>query len=326
MEGDSKIKLSPSKIKTFESCSWLYHQKYSAKDFPNPSNDGASRGSVTHYVLECLARKSKKNREDYVSRIRAAGDPFVIPSVERLIRIHANELNVEDDENISMIKNFILVALENDFFCDGALEVLLEDKFVYEGKNYILNGICDKIAIYEDRVELRDFKTSKQKFNKEELAFNHQNIIYTLAVKKKYPNLPVSMVFQFLKFKRAPNQEAPLLSDAELAGAEAYLENIAEYLSDWTQEKAKANFAKDSIKNRFLCGKTPMDMNAAGTAPAFVCAAKYPRIYYVLKDESGKFIKSAFDKKELDKGLKEGYTIESKMYNGCEAWRHTFED
>lgn len=322
-----KIKLSPSRIKTFESCSWIYNTRYGAlKDFPNPSNDGASRGSVTHYVLECLARKTKKSREDYVSRIRAAGDPFVIPSVEKLIRYHANDLGVGDDENISMIKGFILVALENDFFCDGALEVLLEDKFVYEGKNFILNGIIDKMAVYEDRVELRDFKTSKQKFNKEELAFNHQNIIYTLAVKKKYPNLPVSMVFQFLKFKRAPNQEAPILSDAELAGAEVYLENIAEYLSDWTEEKAVKGLAKDSVKNRFLCGKTPMDMNAAGDKPAFVCAAKYPRIYYVLKDENGKFVTSSFDKKELDKRTKEGYSVETKVYPGCPGWKNLFEE
>ena len=128
------------------------------------------------------------------------------------------------------------------------------------------------------------------------------------------------MVFQFLKFKKTPNQEAPKVSDKELQGLESYLENMADFLSDFTEAKAKSNFAKSNDKNRFLCGKMPGEMNAAGDKPAFVCAAKFPRIYFVLRDSSGKFMKSDFEKKSLDKFHKEGCTIETEHYAGCPAW------
>lgn len=325
-----KIKLSPSKLKTWDTCSHLFALRYSKLindgTFPNPSNSGASRGSVCHYVLECLANTKKKNRKAYVDKIVAAGDPFVIPSVKRMIQHHAKSLEVDSEENLQMIRDFILTALNNDFFCEGSLDLLLEDKFYYEGKNFILNGICDKIAIYPDKIKLVDYKSSKQKFNKEELTFNYQNLIYTFAIKKKYPGLPVNMVFQFLKFKRAPNQEAPFVSDQELQGLESHLEDIAEFLSDFNEAKAKSNFAKNSDKNRFLCGKLPGEMNAAGTAPAFVCPAKFPRPYFVLKDADGKFIKSDFEKKALDKYRKEGYSIEVAHYSGCPSWSFLYKE
>lgn len=325
-----KIKLSPSKLKTWDTCSHLFALRYSKLindgTFPNPSNHGASRGSVCHYVLECLANAKKKNRKIYVDRIVVAGDPFIVPSVKRMIQHHAKNLEVDSQENLQMIRDFILTALNNDFFCDGSLELLLEHSFKYEGRNFILNGIIDQLAIYPDRVIIRDFKSSRSKFNKDELSFNYQNLIYTFAIKKEYPNLPVSLVFEFLKFKRAPMQPAPEVSDKELEGLESYLENIAEFLSDFNEEKAKSNFAKNSDKNRFLCGKLPGDMNAAGDKPAFVCPAKFPRPYFVLKDENGKFVKSDFEKKALDKYKKEGYTIDVAHYEGCSAWKFLWKD
>lgn len=328
-----KIKLSPSKIKKWDQCSWLFSLAYGKdKTFPNPSGSGANKGSVTHYVLECLARKNKKNgktsesREDYVNKIVALDDPFCIPSVQKLIKIHAKQLEVDSEADLLDIKGFILVALKNDFFCEGSIDLILEDKFYYEGRNFVLNGILDKTALYKDKVVILDYKTNKTRFSKEEMAFNYQNLIYTFAIKKKYPDLPVSMVFQFLKFKKNPNVEAPFVSDKELEGLESYLENIAEFLSDFDDAKAKSNFAKDNIKNRWLCGKLPGDMNAAGDKPAFVCPAKFPRPYFVLKDENGKFIKSDFEKKTLDKSMKPGYSIDIQFYEGCSAWKFLWEE
>lgn len=325
-----KIKLSPSKLKTWDTCSYLFALRYSKLindgTFPNSSNSGASRGSVCHYVLECLANAKKKNRRDYVSKIASSSDPFVVPSVKRMILHHAKNLGVDSSDNIQMIRDFIVTATVNDLFCDGSLELLLEKSFKYEGKNFLLNGIIDQLAVYPDRVLVRDFKGSKSKFSKEELAFNYQNLIYTFAVKKEYPNLPVSLVFEFLKFKRSPMQPAPEVSDKEFEGLESYLENMAEFLTDFNEAKAKSNFAKNSDKNRFLCGKLPGEMNAAGTAPAFVCPAKFPRTYFVLKDADGKFIKSDFEKKALDKHKKEGYTIETQFYEGCSAWKFLWKE
>lgn len=315
-----KVKLSPSKLKTLDTCSWIFWQKY-FQGFPNESNSGASRGSVVHYVLECLGNPK---RRFVVESIVKANDPFIFGPLKRLIYIHAKKLYVASDENIQMIKDFILVALKNDFYCEGALEVLLEDKFYVEGSNYILNGIMDKVALYNDRVLLVDYKSSKAKFGKEELSFNYQNIIYTLAVKKKYPHLPVKLIFQFLKFKLKPNQEGPALSDKELSEFETYLEYIADYIKTFDEKKAISNLAKFNVKNMFLCGKKCGELNAAGE-PAFICSMKYPRLFFKLETADGKMIKSAFDKNELESLKKEGQVIRSVSYPGCPAFKYLWK-
>ena len=42
--------LSASRIKTAQSCSWLYWCKYKLK-LPDTSNDGARRGSICHLIF-----------------------------------------------------------------------------------------------------------------------------------------------------------------------------------------------------------------------------------------------------------------------------------
>src|SRR5687767_4901617 len=155
-----KIRLSPSRLKKYEDCSMLYYVNYHTK-FPKSTNSGAARGSTVHYVLECLLRPTRKA---YSDAIVTAKDPFVIPSVKRLIEIHAKKLNVFNDTDIALIKEFILVALNNDFYCDGANEVLGEQVMTLETDKYKVISILDKIAVYDDCVKLTDYKSSKAKY------------------------------------------------------------------------------------------------------------------------------------------------------------------
>ena len=53
-----KIKLSASKIKTAEGCSWLYYTKYVLK-LPDISNSGASRGTICHLILKIMKIENK---------------------------------------------------------------------------------------------------------------------------------------------------------------------------------------------------------------------------------------------------------------------------
>ena len=52
--------LSASKIKTLQSCSWLYWCKYHLK-LPEESNSGASRGTICHLIFECLGNPRHKH-------------------------------------------------------------------------------------------------------------------------------------------------------------------------------------------------------------------------------------------------------------------------
>ena len=95
-----KIKLSASKIKTVEGCSWLYYSKYILK-LPDISNSGASRGTICHLIFELLLTdRHKKYFEDLCS-----GKAGVIknPAIHRLILKNAKKLKVDDEENLDLI-------------------------------------------------------------------------------------------------------------------------------------------------------------------------------------------------------------------------------
>ena len=63
-----RVTLSASRIKTAQSCSWLYWFKYILKA-PDKSNNGAKRGTICHLVFELLGDpKEKKNYEKIMEK------------------------------------------------------------------------------------------------------------------------------------------------------------------------------------------------------------------------------------------------------------------
>ena len=56
---DPQTPLSASRIKTAQSCSWLYWCKYKL-GLPEKGNDGARRGSICHLIFEVLGVKKRK--------------------------------------------------------------------------------------------------------------------------------------------------------------------------------------------------------------------------------------------------------------------------
>ena len=59
------VKLSASRIKTLQSCSWMYYCNYNLK-LPQKNNSGAMRGTVAHLIFEVLANP---RHEHYVKQI-----------------------------------------------------------------------------------------------------------------------------------------------------------------------------------------------------------------------------------------------------------------
>jgi hypothetical protein len=320
MQNKTKVRLSASRIKTLFNCGILYHAQYIKKVPQGKNNSGAARGSSCHYVLECLLRPDRKER---VEKILKLGDPWVDAAVKRMAKHHATKLDVGDDENFEMIRKFILVALQTDFYCEGAKEVIAEQQFNIETDAYHINGFIDKKSIYDDKVKIIDYKSSKAKFTGKEVTFNLQNYFYTLATKKEHPELPVELEFHFLKFAKDPVQKAPRISDEELVGFEEWLGEVTKFVETLSIEEAKMLAAKGSYDRGWLCGKMPGDINKAGL-PAFVCQFKMPFIYFELL-EKGVVMKSSRDKTELETILKSGQEIQQRSWNGCSAWSHLWK-
>ena len=278
-----KIRLSASKIKTAESCSWLYYCKYIIK-LPDISNAGASRGTICHLIFELLQRdRHKKYFNDLCS-----GKSGVIknPAIHRLILKHAKKLKVDDEENLDLIYDMIQTGLQSDYFCFGSVAVHVEDEFLIEEENYLLNGFIDKIAEYPDgSVKVFDYKSSKSKFQKSEINFNLQNLIYSLAVFKKYNKIP-DLSFIFLKFRKQPLQEAPKPTEEQLKGFMAYLAYVSGYLSSFDAKSAIENLAAKSVEKKWLCG--------SDVPGKWICPARQSTVFYYGTDTNDKFIKSSF--------------------------------
>ena len=238
-----------------EKCSWSYWCSYVLK-LPDLPNDGSSRGSVVHTVLEVLANKKRK---PYVDLILKSEDVFNIPSVKKLIFKHARRLNVSDPENIKLIKDMALVGLKYDFWGDSDKQPINDiqerdfditvDK---KDKKYRIKGFIDRQFIYDDKTSIvRDYKTSKAVFAGKDAEDNLQHLMYTLASQKLDPKHKVQMEFLFLKFdlKEGASNSGLLkmepLNKAALSDFENHLTEVQKVVDNFTEVDAYSNFAAD---------------------------------------------------------------------------------
>ena len=83
-------KLSASRIKTAQTCSWTYWCNYKLK-LPDAGNDGASRGTICHNVFELLGDKHKAefnklvNSDDHILNSKT-GKKEIIKIIQTLVK------------------------------------------------------------------------------------------------------------------------------------------------------------------------------------------------------------------------------------------------
>lgn len=337
---EPKMPLSASRIKTCETCSWLFYAKY-ILGIPDRSNDGASKGSVTHLVMELLGDKEKRGH--YFEKIIKAQDIDVCPSISRLIYSYAKKLGVHSDENIFDIKQMCLAGLNYDFYAEsdrlteGFSEIGFNITKNEGGKFYKIRGFLDKLFLYDNgRLALiRDFKTSKKVYVGKEISDNIQHFIYSLAARELFPQIEQSRTeFLFLKHGMSQKDSSgvitiDLFDNDILDGFEYELTNWQILLDSFCLRNAYADMAcykdypKDgSFGGPLSCGfaKSPNQLKKDGT-PMWYCPAKFAFDFYKIKKiDSGETVATCFleDKPKLrEKYPKDSYFFEWAVYSGC---------
>lgn len=258
METEPKI-LSASKIKTFENCSWLYWCNYHLK-LPQKPNEGAQRGTICHLVFELLLNPKRK---DYFKIIKKNNSITSCRPIHRLVSKHLKKMQINTDENFKMIDEMILVGLNNDFFIRGS--VLLDPEYEFnlinDAPKYSVTGFIDKAAEHAKNGTfiITDYKTSRFKFNGDDLESNIQAMIYSLVARKIKPELRPVVKFIFLRHTKDPIQTVEF-NDTALKGFEHYLEEVNKTLNTFTEEQATKRFAADKkpkgdgFNGFLLCG------------------------------------------------------------------------
>jgi hypothetical protein len=322
------IKLSASRIKTLQSCSWTYYCNYNLK-LPQKNNSGAMRGTVAHLIFEVLGNS---RHEHYIKKIVKDSTCLKQKAIFRLIIKAANREGLDLDEmvkplkksgqeisNLKCIDEMILVGLKFDFIGDAKL-IGTEWEFDITNKQpaYRIGGFIDRIFKDKKQLVIRDFKSSKLAFKGEELESNIQAMMYSLAVRKKYAKQKEVLVkFLFLRYPDNPERECPHFTEEQLVGFEHYLEYLNSYLTNFDEKKGKSNFAANDFAKKWMCQ----------TKSGWRCPYLDTIDYKVLLDKDGKIIKSIFADKEFKPlDIKKDYHIEIRRYEGCPAWKKSNND
>lgn len=334
--------LSASRIKTLKGCSWQYWCKY-VLGIPDKTNSGAQKGSIIHLVFECL---SQKRRLPHFKQIIRHRDVFYVESIKRLVIKHLKSYGLNDSESIKDVCSMILNGLRNDFYgtklgtpdldlTEQEFDIISEEK----DRSFRVKGFVDKIFIYGSLALIRDYKSSKKTFSGKDLTDNLQDYIYSLAVRRLFPQVKdIKVEFVFLKdgvidAHEGPSEGISVVMEtkeaAEIKGFESELDSIQKYADSFDKTTAISNlaakqgFPKDGgFGGCLLCGfsdrKGQLKKNGE---PMWDCSYKWELDYYSLVDEAGKQVKSAMDKSDLIELQKPGQTIKKLKYAGCPAFR-----
>jgi len=121
------------------------------------------------------------------------------------------------------------------------------------------------------------------------------------------------------------------LEDVDLEGFEYFLSEIQTIINNFNESSATSNLAwdkgypkkEDGFSGRVVCGRAEYvgQLKKDGNL-MWHCPFKFPFKYYVLLDDKMEFLKSSYEKAELDKLRKEGkgFVVEEKQYSGCPAF------
>jgi len=296
--------LSASRIKTLETCSWVYWNNYHAK-VPQSQNDGALRGTICHTVFELLLNKRHlKNYKRIIKKNAINGDE----GVDKLVKKLSAKVKL-DESNYKLLNDMILVGLKHDFFGGDGEIVKPEYDFniINEEPKYHIKGFIDKPVKIKKEMHIIDYKSSKYKFRGDDLEANIQAMMYSLASKKLWPKLKPIVKFLFLRFPKQPIQELSF-DEEQIKGFEHYLEHINDYINKFDENSAKSNFAIDSEKNRWMC-----------QIGGWKCPYKDSYEYYVKLNDKNEIVETS-----LDNNFKnlEGFKIETRIYNGCPKFKN----
>lgn len=300
-------KLSATRLRTYNDCSWKYYCQYGTIRVPQAENEGSLRGQCVHLVLGVLLNPRRKK---HVESIKTKKTIEAVESVKRLLIKHLNKRNINTTDNFILLDELLITALNSDFYIKGAELQEPEMHFEIANENHIINGFLDKVGIFHDKklIKIVDYKSSKKSFTTKDLESDFQAMMYSMAAKMRWPGYDVIVEFQFLRFKN-PVRVAPQFSLYELDGFSQYLDYVSEQINNFTEEDALANLAYYNPQTSWLCGRG-----------SFVCPYKNAFEYYAIQDSEGNITKTDLSWEKLSKRLKEGQEIITMKYEGCPAW------
>lgn len=323
---------SASSIKLYESCTLKYYYNR-ILHLPEEQNSGALMGSAAHTVLECLL----KTRHLYMFyEILESGTIDNCAAVQRYIHSYIKKVDLLrlDPDAYKKISGFIVRGLSYDFFNKKGNGSIIGAEIPFEigseEDGYFVRGFIDRLAIYDGKTAgLRDFKSSKRKFEGKDIKENIQALIYALAVKKLYPELNLKIVvdFLFLAFPLEEMRQRFEVSNKQLKELEEYLRDVYKKMANfqprdrWSNPAANNPPPEDgSFGGKLSCGfaKYKGHVKKDGSKLIYHCPYRFNYNYFAIINKDGGIIKTNLKKENLKP--KDEEVIKEMEFAGCERF------
>lgn len=303
---NKQVRLSASTIKTYLNCSYLFYQSY-IKLVPQKLHPSLPKGTLIHLILELLLLKVE--RHWLVHEIIKSNTVNISTSISRLIHKNLNKHGLDNSLVFKEVESCILVGLKQEYFGSNVegkklVEIKAEQQFSIPLGGYDITGTIDKIAIFEDKLIIYDYKSSKQKFSGEDREANVQAMLYLWAARQLFPGKKeYCFKFIFLRFPKNPIQEH-VYNDTQIEGFSSWVAYIIKFMANMDEDAAYANFAADEKSKSWLC--------KAGAT--WRCPYMDAFEYYEVLDCLNNIVSTSI---ELPLNIDEDYQIVKKQYQGC---------
>ncbi len=317
MMPSKRMVLSASRVKNFLDCSWLFYQTYFLK-VPDHTHPKTKLGSLVHSILEAFCKKRHQKHRDLTLKHQSV---YGSPVITRMAAMFRSKNPDVTDAIMADLDKLVFVALNHDFDCKGAKEILApEHAFEIDFGDFSIKGFMDRVALYDNVAIVRDYKTQSKRFTEQEMEWNLQAMFYQIAAQHQF-GLPAKIEFLLLRFpanKKDPTryiQAANPINEDQIEGFKYYLLHINQQINALTPEIAKENLK--AHKDEGFCLR--------------VCSLKDPIDYWTLIQED-KPLKSIripkWDLRDIDRdewavkelAPKEGQRVEKRHYSGCCHW------
>lgn len=225
------ITLSHSRLETVLdggfSCKAKYFYQYILK-IPTKSGPPALLGNVVHEVLENLLEADKKvsleDEDEYMEEYKNILSTLDVDGIIGEDLINAGRVCIEEFLDRHDGESWPIFEKEMSF------EIVLG--------NALLRGFIDRVDVYDDMVEITDYKSGKHEVPQKGIENNQQLGIYALAAQTRWPDKKINANLYYL---RSGKQKGHLFTTDDLLAVEDTLLERIKYLTDMTNFPPTSN-------------------------------------------------------------------------------------
>ncbi len=198
---DKIINVSPSRLKTWETCKRQYFYKYKSK-LPDPSKPKTRVGSMIHEILECVSTPAKFERRKayilYAIETRT-NHPVILRSLKKLCK----KFEIPEGDLVEYAHKLMLDTFTKGYDIHCPVVAVEQEFHIKVSDKVYLKGFIDKIVeIDEETLETVDYKSGVP-FNEEKCQTEFQPYFYKIAAQKLFPKYKNHIFsFHFLKNKK----------------------------------------------------------------------------------------------------------------------------